>query len=340
MPESATPGPELEWSEVGTRLAQGYEAVKSKPALLLALAITGAALGVVYAAFNDTKYEAALTFTLNQNSQGGGISAGLAFLGQFGFGGMGSESNLLQLSAVAKSRRIARATLNSDFREGIKILDKVEAEYTDRFEDIRGAFKTSGDSFENYEAKLRVGSKILVGRDGSSGLLGVDYDEDSGVITLSCTTTDSVLSIEIVSKTYDHLQRFYKEEETEQSRLNYERLALKTDSVEQALQTVDRKLATLRDRTNSVLLERSRGALSMLEREKFMLSTLYGEMVKNREATAFMISTQSPVFQVIDNPEYGVEKKAVHPAIAGVIGISIGIILAIGFILGRAALGY
>lgn len=282
---------------------------------LLAAVLVAAAIGVYKAYTRPAVYTAEISFMVNEegSSSLGGVGA---ILGQIGLGSASvSEYNMDKIVELAQSRRIVAEALLDSF--SLKGQMDVAANQLIRSQNVHEKWNENKDEqlhnfyfthnritdFTRLENKAFKAVYNLVAGDrekGLPGLLSCTYDGNSTILRLKAVTESEDLSLFLVGRVYEALSVFYIQKATEKQEDTYEKIASKTDSVARELNSVEYRLAQTRDRSLGLSLKRDQLTESRLNRELQILTIMYGEAIKNREAARFMLENARPFFQLID----------------------------------------
>jgi len=101
----------------------------------------------------------------------------------------------------------------------------------------------------------------------------------------------------------------------------------RADSVKLELAAAEARLARFEDRSSNILLRQNIIRGQELNRQVLILSTLYAEVVKNKETAAFLLANEKPAFNLIDAPLEPLNKTTESWVSALVIGGLLGVIL-------------
>jgi hypothetical protein len=315
-------------------LAELWLKVKSVVAYLWGYKFLIVAVGLLFGAGGYFKvklakpsYTASLTFALEQGGGGGGLS-GLA--SQFGFAlgnsggdGLGGD-NLLTLM---KSRRIVEEVLLSPINvngDSVLLINQFVSSSPKllvRWDslgiyplDARACCNPSQDSAIGYVVKLVTEKSLAVAKvDKKQSFVTVNYEGHDEVFTGSFVEL-------LTAKSTD----FYVQTKMANSTANIAKLEQRVDSVSAELQAAMVGYASAQDQ-NSFTVQSTAKVPSVQKQMKVtMLTTLYGELVKNLELSKTMAAREEPLITVIDRPHYPLrvrESKLKSAAIGGVLGV-------------------
>jgi len=314
-------------------LAELWLKVKSVVAYLWGYKFLIVAVGLLFGAGGYFKvklakpsYTASLTFALEQGGGGGGLS-GLA--SQFGFSmGAGAEGlggdNLLSLM---KSRRIVQDVLLSPiYINGDSLL------LVNQYVAAEPKLKAKWDSLGLYpmyaakccDPKQDSALGVVVKSVSENSLAVSKVDKKLSFVTVSYTGTDPVFTGYFVELLTAKSTDFYVQTKMANSTANIAKLEQRVDSVSAELQTAMVGYASSQDQ-NSFTVQSTAKVPSVQKQMKVtMLTTLYGELVKNLELSKTMAAREEPLITVIDRPHYPLrvrESKLKSAAIGGVLGV-------------------
>jgi hypothetical protein len=308
--------------------------------LSLGVGLLFAVGGLLRVYLSKPQYTASLTFALEQGDVTNGLG-GLA--SQFGFSmGAGGEGlggdNLLSLM---KSRRIVQDVLLSPIPiQGDSVL------LINRYVAAQPKLKAKWDSLGLYPIQ---GSTCCDSRQDSA--LGVVFkavsekalavskvDKKLSFVTVSYTGNDPIFTGHFVELLAAKSTDFYVQTKMANSNANIAKLQRRADSVSNELQRAMVGYSTSQDQ-NSFTVQTSAKVPTMQKQLKVtMLTTLYGELIKNLELSKTMAAREEPLITVIDRPYYPLrvrESKLKSAFLGGVLGV----FLALVFLGGRAFLG-
>jgi hypothetical protein len=302
---------------------------------------------MVYRAVSTPEtYKARLTFMVNEDDGNpfGGISG---VLGQFGLGrGRRGQFNLDKIVELARSRKIIQEVLltnqGGDFI-GNRLIEEydLEAQWADSDSAMTG-FRFRHDSVPAFNAQERKAllslHGLIIGGEDAEGIAKASYDDISGILSLTCETTDEQLAIDITRTQFDALSEFYINQAIERQLQTYNLVRAKVDSIQSELSKNDVALATFVDASQTMWSSVDRLKQGRLQREISKLSAMLAEAVKNMEFAEFSLKSAKPVIQDLDLPISPL--TPIQPSLlkAIVIGGAIAFLLVTGFLVGRRVL--
>ena len=258
-------------------------------------------------------YPATITFMVDEDEGGG--NAGLAgMLGQMGLGGVRPvRYNLDKILELSKSRRVETffAKVVIDEKEDflinhlISIYDIRVAEGDKEREEPYLFQHDSLAGFSPYENGVMLAVyNLIVGspQNPENALVQSDYNENTNIMSLTASTTDDELSLNLAMHMFESLSNYYISKAIEKSLKTYLIVSHKRDSVLAELRSKEYSLANFRDTNRGMIMRTDNISESRLQRDVAALSTMYGEILKNAEVADFNLRNKTPFIQVIDQP--------------------------------------
>lgn len=287
---------------------------------MLALTIlAGAGLGSGYYYMQKPKYEAVTTFILEEKSSGGNGLAGLA--SQFGFnmsGLMGSGSifsgdNILE---ILKSKKIVKQVLLSKV-DNTKPGDKALADLFLEFTGIKNRWKQNpvlaGMSFDVVpkqispvqDSILNVISEAII----KKNLLIERTRKQGSIIRVQVTASDGVFARLMTARLVEEAAKLYMDIRIGTAQENIRQLQRRSDSLLLLLNNKSFNAAAIQQLDINPGVRTAAVPVEIASRDKTVLATLYAEVTKNLEASKLLLSQQTPVIQLLDQPGYLLEDQ-------------------------------
>ncbi len=302
------------------------------------LLLGGLLLGGIffYVAYSTPSvYSAPLTFMLN-DEQESSVGAG-AILGSLGLGGGDSGgSKVNKLLELGKSRKVlSRVLFDSVEIDGtVKLLADHIIDIYDYHElweeskSLNGFYFGDGIPAADDVAGNRV-FKLLYRKliAEEKGFVQLSVDEFSGLFDLRVNTLNPELSVALANNTYAELSEYFVTTTVSGKKKTLTMLEERADSVKLELAAAEARLARFEDRSSNILLRQNIIRGQELNRQVLILSTLYAEVVKNKETAAFLLANEKPAFNLIDAPLEPLNKTTESWVSALVIGGLLGVIL-------------
>ena len=304
---------EITLKDIILKVQQWYRLLLGKWKLLFLAGVLGAAIGLVSALLKTTTYKAELVFVTAEGDEG--AMGKLASLGsQFGLNLGGSSSsafggeNLLELM---KSRRLVEQTLfdsmTNEQGKRVRLLERYLLRDTANIteETVPVELQATNEN-PNYRQDSLLASihqfiteeKLSVAR----------VDEEKAFINVEFNDQDEYFAKAFVEHLTDNVTSFYLQSKTRQIKENIQMLELKADSIEKELSKAMVAAAISKDQNKFVTNTQGLVQSAKKQMQAQMLSTMYGEVVKNLELSKTMAAHNEPLIQVIDAPRFPLEK--------------------------------
>jgi hypothetical protein len=316
----------------------------SKWAIILLAGILGGLVGFYFAWLKPVKYTAKISFVAEEGRSSSGGLASLA--GQFGLdlggssgGGIFAGENLL---IFLKSEGLIRETL-------LTTVDSTTATtLADRYAEVNelkkgwaknnliGPIDFSKYAKGEFPRKEDSLLQVLVGAIGKE--LSVTRPEKKATfVEVKTTTRDEQLSKLFTERLVQKGTERYVQSKIKIKAANVALLQKRADSLGALLNRNTYTAAAAQQVLVDVnpALRTAPVAAEISTREKMMIATIFGEVVKNLELAKFTLQQETPVIQVVDR-SYLPLKKEKESKLKGLLlgGILAGF-LTVGFLLGR-----
>lgn len=304
---------EVSLKDIILKLRGWWRYLLSKWLIILFFGIAGAALGLTYAWIKKPKYAASLTFVLEEN-KGGGLSSYAGIASQMGIDlsgssgiGVFSGDNIIEflqsrfivekalLSPVNDNgKRISLATLYinvNDLRRKWK--DDIGLQQINfPVDPDRSKFSRLQDSVLNDLYQGIVKRNMVVEKP----------DKKSSFISVSCISADEIFSKVFTEQLVKEATDFYIDTKTKRSRRNVDLLAAKADSLERLLNKKTYSIAESEDLNQNPIRRIATVSSELASRDRLVLQTIYGEVLKNLELSRMSMAQATPAIQIVDTP--------------------------------------
>jgi len=334
---------EISIKELILKTQEYIKIIWSKKIALIAVSLLFG-LGFAFKAYlKPTTYTAELTFMVNEEDGGsmGGIGA---ILGQFGMGGSGGgASNFEKITEIARSGKICERTLMDSATVGgttdllANHIIKAYEMHEDWQEDtvlVDFLFNKPFAATKQYNIAL---NKLIVFFKGAKkpGIASLEFDEKSTILKIATTAIDQELSAALTNSWYDKIQVYYVLKSTESSKKTLEELTVKADSIFSLLNGAESGLATGSDKLGLVKTY-DRLPTSRSGRNLQMYGAMYAEVIKNKETSDFILKSETPYFQKLDEPRLPIEgDNGLGWKLSMILGMIAGGFIFSGFVIGR-----
>ena len=316
---------EISLAELWLKVQSMIKFLWKKKFWIIGISFLFAVLGYLKVYTAKPSYSASLTFSLEQGGSAGGLS-GLA--SQFGFSmgaggdGLGGD-NLLSLM---KSRRIVEDVLFSptpSMSDSIALINHyilTQPKLAKQWDSL-GIYPFLSQSVLSRTQDSALG---LVVKEVSEQALAVSkVDKKLSFVTVSYSGHDPIFAKAFVELLSERATDFYVETKMSNTRENIDKLQRRVDSVSSELnnamvgysQTQDQNMFTVQSVAKVPSLQK--------QIKVTMLTTLYGELIKNLELSKTMAAREEPLITVIDTPHYPLrvrESKLKAVVIGGFLG--------------------
>lgn len=302
--------------------------------IVLLVVCVGAALGLAYSIFKPVRYNAEITFSVEDSkSIGGGLLSSLGGSIGMDIGSLtGSGNGVLSgdnVLSLLKSKSMMAECLKSPYPATNNILAKdsnkqaAVTNYTiaDRYADVYGLReKWAGNKkigriiyFGQPDQNIRLQDsllKLIIKRIEEKELSVVKPDKKLSFFNIAINTKDELMSLLITQRIIKIATDFYVDAKVGRLKNNINRLEKRTDSISNLLNqqtysaTEDARLllnVNPADINAPVYSEIS-------QRDKMVLTTIYAELMKNLEVSKAALIQETPTVQIVDQTSFPLER--------------------------------
>ncbi|MFN4082885.1 MAG: hypothetical protein ACK4K9_04580 [Bacteroidia bacterium] len=316
--------------------------IKSKIILISIFFLIGSVGGVVMYYLTKPKFQAGLSFLINdQKSIGSNPLTALA--GQLGITTSGPALTDERILFLLGSKKIIGDALLSKYDEENTLADKLIEIYKLNKKWHKDTVLVNFEKFENYNIekltkkehkaldavmKFLVKNKFFFFESVKKKAASFVGTQASGIITLTFTCKDEMISKIFIDSVYYSLYNFYTNAITKNLNDNYELLCLRSDSILNVLKTTEYNAAEAIDDGIRVVKFKAKVEEARLRRDVEMLNIIYAEVQKNKEIAKFNLDQEKPIFEIIDKPYLPLEvrKKPIYYFAALGVFLSMGIL--------------
>jgi len=307
--------------------------------LIMAVGLLFALGGYFKVKMAKPSYTASLTFALEQ---GGGASSLGGLASQFGLsvGGGGEALGGDNLLSLMKSRRIVQDVLLSKiYVEGDSVL--LINQYVATKTKLKAKWDTLGlypiDAKECCAPMQDSAIGIVVKNVLEKSLAVAKVDKKQSFVTVTYEGHDEVFTGAFVELLTAKSTNFYVQTKMSNSNTNIAKLERRVDSVSAELQYAMVGYSAAQDQNSFTVQSTAKVPTMQKQMKVTMLTTLYGELIKNLELLKTMSAREEPLITMIDGPHYPLrvhESKLKSAAIGGFLGVFLTLL----FLGGRAFL--
>ena len=298
---------------------------------LVLLGLLGGIGGFFYAKFSKPQYTAKLTFALAESGDKmGGIGS---IASQFGVDLMGGGSagafsgdNLLELM---KSRLLVEKTLLTAVDSAGKSKLLVN-QYIDFNKPKKPKPREYDDPIPVYFTGKEEKQGFSLAQDSFLAKVSIDLvkknlqvtklEKKLAIVSVSFTGKDQWFAKNFTQILTQNVTEFYVKTKTGQMRKNVMMMEHKVDSVKQALGRAMYGVASEVDGNQFLVRGVAKVPQAKKQLEIQVLSTMYGELIKNLELSRTMMAKDQPLIQLIDQPRFPLEKKKTSKLLAAIGG--------------------
>lgn len=309
--------------------------------IILILASVGGSLGIGYANLKPVTYTAKLSFLVEEaKSSGGGLAA---IAGQFGFdlGGLGGGGGLLSGDNVLvflKSTSLIRETLLTPYDSAgtISLADRYAAVYKFKEKWKKNKRIDKAISFpiqlnQHYTRLQDSLLKVMVEDIAKNALVIEKPDKKAAFVQVLAEMKDELLAKYFCERLVKEAIERYVVGKTSRQSVNVNRLQRRADSIGILLNRKTFATASAQEQLLDInpAFKSASVTAEVTGRDKSMLATIYGEVVKNLEISKVALSQETPTIQIVDNITLPLKVNKVDVMSAFLIGFIIALFIAI-----------
>ena len=298
---------------------------------IMGICILGALLGFLIAWKWPVSYTARLTFVVEEGkTSGGGLISSLAGsigldIGSLagGTGGVLAGDNVQQLLI---SQRMLKQTLLTPYNSKQTLADRYVEVYKlnnkwKKYNNDRPVyFPADASKYTRLQDSLI--HEIL--KNNSEKEVSVSKpDKKLSFFALNTTMKDEKLASLFCERLINEASTFYIATKTKRLRNNVNLLQHRADSIGRILNRRTYSSAAATQALVDVNPAYTTAAVpsELQERDKRVMQTYYGEIIKNLEVSRTALIQETPTFQIVDTPELPLRKNRLKYSTAGLFGI-------------------
>lgn len=321
-----TSSDEISLKELIQKLREWVAYLKTQWWKIAIAGILGGTIGFIYARMQPITYTAKTTFVVEDTKNGGGLSGLASLAGQFGVdigsgggGGLIAGDNIL---LYFKSESLAREVLLSPWDSLAKqSLADVYIRAHELQKNWRKDKRIGKVSFPVKQSKIRYSRlqdsllQVIINDYILKGQFSINrVDKKAGFLQLNITMKDETLAKLYCDRLLSIAVKRYVSLKTERQQKTVNKLQSRVDSLSDLLNLKTSASAALQTAAstmdvNPLYKTSSVVATELTTRDKMMLATVYGEVVKNLELAKFTLSQETPVIQIVDEDRYPLKKN-------------------------------
>jgi len=332
---------EIQLKDILIKLSEYKAYLFKKKFAIIALSLSFCILGILIAMTSDKKYNAALTFVVEDPQSGGSLGSMSGIASQFGFDvGANSSSTFSQqnILELLKSRGVVVSTL----LQNAKINSKNDL-LIEHYLELNG-IKENWDKEEtllpiSYHDKLTYRHDSISGNIWKSIVkdkLVVEMQSDkANIISLSYSSVNDELAKQFVEVLIDQMSKMYVVHQTAQAKNTLDFLQIRADSVFGELELAEEEFARMKDINQRIIKASGRLKELQLMRRVEVLSTMYLQIIKNLELSKITLLNNTPIINIIDKPILPLEVDSKSKTLLGILGAFLGGFLSVCFFVFR-----
>ncbi|MCW3462085.1 Wzz/FepE/Etk N-terminal domain-containing protein [Chitinophaga nivalis] len=333
--DTATGNEEISIRELILKVQDWLKYLWRKKFWIIGITLIGAAGGLFIALKAKPTYAAELTFVLEDNSSSPlGSYSGLASQLGIDLGGSG-ESSLFagdNIMKFLKTRLIIEKALLSPVKYDGKEMTLVESYIA--YNDLRTQWSKLSQPFNvtypvhqdrktfslNQDSVLNfIQNKIV-----KSNLTVDKVDKKLSFISVKVESPVQLFSKYLAEAVVREALDFYSNTKIKRTKANVDRLQLQADSMKSLLDRKTYSTAAIQDLNVNPARQVANVGTELAMRDKMVLQTMYGEIVKNLELSKIAMAREMPVMQIIDTPILPLEKQQLGKLKGIIIGAFLG----------------
>lgn len=324
---------EISLKELIEKFKDWYAFLLSQWKIIVLAGLIGGALGFTYSWIKKPVYTATLSFALEGEKSGGGLSGALGLASSFGIdlGGSGgsifSGSNLAELF---KSRTMVEQTLLTPVVIDGKTISMAEmyiqnAKWRDGWADRPqlANIKFLPNPNRNYFTRTHDSIFGVIYSDLSRNSLTVaQKDKKISIINMDVSSTNELFSKYFCEALARQVGQFYVTTKSKKARINMAVLERQTDSIRAELNSAITGVAVANDNifnlNPSLNVRRAPSARRQVDVQAN--TAILTELVKQTELAKVTLRRETPLIQVIDRPILPLKKERLGKAKGIVLG--------------------
>ncbi len=343
---------EISLLDIGVILAQHRR--------LIGLVIAGfTALGLVIAVLSSAEYTSSAQVVPEAAAEGSLPGAGaLAALRGFGLslGGMSTGLSPEAYPSIVQSREVLLAVARDTFF--FAELGR-ETTFVDYVRETKSWLGRAMSFVLGLPGKLvraiQGGAPALMIRDEAggiqflteeedaalkvlAGLVSTSHDLETGLMTISVTTEDPLLSAELARTFVQQLSKRVHTVRTQKARENLAFIEQQFAEAEQQLRAAEEALAQFDDRNTNPQTARLRTERDRLQRQVTFASQLYGDLQAQRTQAQIELQRSEPVVTVLQQPAVPLEPSGPNRKLIVLLALILGTMLGVAMAFVSAAI--
>jgi uncharacterized protein involved in exopolysaccharide biosynthesis len=328
---------EITLKELILKIQEFWQVLWNKKWVIIGLSLLFAVLFILWNSRKETLYTSAVTFMVGESDSKSKVMA--TPFQQVEFEGIKNH----KITVIARASKIVHQVLLTEDNNRT-VADKLIEVYglKEKWSNYDWSlidFNISDRAQLNQETKtvfdklheFLVGNKL---RDGSAGLMSITFDDETEIFKLSIKTVDKTLSPYLRDVFYKTISEFYVDRTVGRAERSYHQLVVREDSLLSVVNKAESELAYSSDRTRGVVSSLVKVNQSRISRKLENVTSQYMEVRANRQKIEYVLQTQTPDFQILDQTFVPIVAKT-SLAKSGIMGAFLGVFLCVLFIIVR-----
>lgn len=311
---------EITLKDLILKLKEYWSELWNKKFFLIAAALLSGLLTLAWNIRKPIQYTSAITFLVGEADDKKGTVIGSPF-DQLHFEGIRNH----KLLEIARSSKIVhKVILSEDTIDNTIIGDIILKSYhlDEEWEDVdwsevdlkkaqNGSLSSATRAVMDKLHEFLVGNKFneSVGK----GILTIAYENDTELFSITAQSISEKLSSVLIKNYYSVLSDFYIDKTVGKPQRVFTQLQTREDSLRLVLNKAESALAFAADRTRGVNSSVAKVNRNRLQRNLDLVSDSYNETRANRQKIEYILQTETPDFQIIDQTFMPVVIKASIP---------------------------
>jgi LPS O-antigen subunit length determinant protein (WzzB/FepE family) len=320
-------------------------------------------IGLFIAIFSENEYTASTTIVTQSSKKVGGSLSGLASLAGINIGGIGQEESISPqlypqiINSVSFQKEMLETLLTIEGQdEKVSYKEYYTTIYSPTLlSDVKkytiglpglliGLLKSKKSELSNQvvddekEAVIYITEEEKNLIDLLTSQLSININDKEDYITLSATMPEAKAVADIVKNAQELLEDYVIDFKVQKSLSQLSFIKTRYLEKEKDFKKVQESLALYSDRNQGVNTARSKTQLMLLQSEYDLAYSVYSELAKQLETQEIKVKEDTPIFTIIEPVFVPLEKSAPKRSIILTIWIFLGLVISIGYIIGKQPL--
>jgi len=314
---------EIEFEKVKKNIIDYILFLKKYKYILLISIITGGLVAFFIVKTSKSKYNAKITFLINDNKTNL-INPLAALASQFGGGNTGVNISDDRIIFLITTKRILGQSLLTNLNgENVTVADKLIdifelRNWIEKDTTLNNFIKFKNLKLENLNYKENKIIDLLIRTILKSNDLQFESvkkkstslvsQSSSGIIVVSFKSSNEKLAKIFIESIYENLNSFYTKTITKNLKSNLDLVTQRLDSTKRLMLLKELETADELDITSNVIKYKAKVNVGRMKKDAEILNLFYSELLKNKEIAKFNYDQEQPVFEIIDNPSIPLEE--------------------------------